>query len=92
MESIIEKIQDKLTAITYRLEIHEETNENQFKSFNEMSNAFISSNKLTEKFIEKFEYIDQKFININLELECLNTEIRTIKILIETINIKIEAL
>jgi len=89
MKEILDEVQDRLDVAERRLDVLDDTNNIQLKSFNELSNGFVASKELSKKFIDTFEFMEQRLKNKDLEIEYLNTEIRTLKILIETINIKV---
>ena len=89
MDLRIDKIEDKLNEISYRLNFLDKTNETQAESFDVVNSTIQANTKFTKKVINEFELINLKLKNTQSEIEILNIEIRTLKIMIEAINIKL---
>ncbi|MEZ4795304.1 MAG: hypothetical protein R2773_07520 [Flavobacteriaceae bacterium] len=92
MENRIDIIEDQIAKILYRLDFHDQTNETQLESFNEMIKAINSSKEIDKNILERFELMELRLKNKDSEIEILNTQIRTLNTLIETLNLKLDHL
>ena len=80
MEEQIKKLEDRLLLAEGKIEINEEADKVRLENFNAMSEAIESAQRISEYTLERFELIELKLSNKDIEIEILNTNLRTMEI------------